>query len=721
MMYALRKESAALVGLALASAVIQVPFLDRGISFYDEGSILAIADGLHHGAVLYRDHVTPTAPLTYELMSVLFDLFGPSLLLGRVLQALAFTLCTLLVYGILREFTGIIGALIGALACLPVKALGFPLWTIVNYSQLAILFCFASVLVTLRFLRAGGAWWLLAAGAGVGLTLITKQNMGALLGVTLAGTVALDALREADDLVTGIRRTTARGLLMLAGALPLLGATIAYYAAAGVLGDFIGRAVLGLAYLTEPYALRPPLPYGSMTAGEVVFTYFPTPLAHLAWQGSVQLELGAPLYSAIARAVQGTFAVPLVAILLGAVAIVRGLFSDMPRSHWSRLMLIVLFGATCYASMMYRADWTHLMNVFPALLCVIFVVIESWAASSRWRRHVAVAAWGLWLAMGGLAAAVVFMTYSVSVDTPRGRLFSPRDEAENTRLLLAYLDLQSRRERIAFLRAEPLFYFLTDRRIPLRFDLVMPGLIGPGDDERIARSLGEVDQIIYNPKRFPTVPSPITEYAPETAHLVATRFVVARVLSPTAIVLTRADVDAPTDATVVDLWADSDGLSQFTLGAQPGAAELPRYERTSWMMYRVLATKIARRAQAACFAFHHTVREGDALVTTAMLDPIAWAQVRGYPDYIRDLSGAAFTITVNRPNMPETPVYAAERRVGRAADPVRIPLSAFTGSRVEIRFCAALPPVGRSDSAHTLAGWAEPRIVRASGNHLGAP
>lgn len=709
--HALRTDRAALLGLVLTSVVIQVPFLDRGISFYDEGSILAIADGLRHGAVLYRDHVTPTAPLTYESMRVLFDWFGPSLLVGRVLQLLTFALCTLLVYKILREFTGVSGALVGAIACLPVKSLGFPLWTVVNYSQVAILFCFASVLVTLRFLRTGRAWWLLAAGAGVGLTLITKQNLGGLLGVTLAATVVLDALREGNGLVTRIRRVTWRGTLMLAGMLPLLGATVAYYAVAGALGDFIERAVLGLAYLTQPYALRPPWSYGSMDPGDVVFTYFPTPLAHLVWEGRLQLD--ERLYFSIARAVQAAYAVPVVALLLGAGVLVRGLFSEMPRFQWTRLVLIVLFSATCYASMLYRADWTHLMNVFPALLLVIVVVIESWAAASRWRRHAAMAAWSLWLIVGGLAAAVVFTTYSVPVDTPRGRLFAPSEEAKNTRLLLTYLKRQPERERIGFLRAEPLFYFLTDRRIHLGFDLVMPGLVGPGDDERIAQSLEDVDQIVYNPKGFVTVPSPITEYAPQTAHVIATKFLVTRILSATAFVLRPADTDTPADATVIDLWDDSDGLSQFTLGARPVAVELPRYERTSWMVWRVLATGIARRAESACFAFHHTVGTGEALVTTAMLDPIAWAQVPGYADYSHDLSGAAFTITVKRPNVPVTTVYAAERQPGQAGDPVRIPLGPFTGSNVEIRFCVALRSAVRSDSAYTLAGWAEPRIVQA--------
>ncbi len=71
--------------LALVAILVQIPFLERGISFYDEGSILAIADGLRSGETLYHDRVTTIAPLTFELMGALFGLFGPSFLVGRLL------------------------------------------------------------------------------------------------------------------------------------------------------------------------------------------------------------------------------------------------------------------------------------------------------------------------------------------------------------------------------------------------------------------------------------------------------------------------------------------------------------------------------------------------------------------------------------------------------------------------------------------------------------
>ena len=164
--------------LALVAILVQIPFLERGISFYDEGSILAIADGLRSGETLYHDRVTTIAPLTFELMGALFGLFGPSFLVGRLLLALVFALCAVLVHQILREFVSARWALCGALSFLVLKWVAFPYWTEVNYAQLAMLFVLASVWMLLRFLPAHSLAWLAAAGFCVGLTLVTKQNIG---------------------------------------------------------------------------------------------------------------------------------------------------------------------------------------------------------------------------------------------------------------------------------------------------------------------------------------------------------------------------------------------------------------------------------------------------------------------------------------------------------------------------------------------------------------
>jgi len=713
------KGYAPLTTLALVSLVVQIPFLNRGISFYDEGSILAIADGLRHGEALYRDRVTLLPPLTYELMRVLFDLFGPSLLVGRILQAIVFTLCTLLVHAILRDFVAPRWAVFGALAFLPVKALAFPFWTVVNYSQIAMLFWLAAVLALLRFLPAHRLRWLAAAGCGVGLTLITKQNLGVFLGVTLAAVVAVDALRDGEQFV---RRLITRAAVMLGGALPPLALVVLVYARRGTLVDLIDRVVVGLLYVRQLPIVSVPWIYGSGDFGSVVLTYFPAAMFHLAFEHHFPV-LMAPVFLLLGFAVKAVYFAPLLALAAGFVLLWRGLRARRSRAEWSALVLIVVFAATAYASMLYRADWTHLMNVLPPLLILCVVMLERCAAHVRWGIRAAIGAGALWLAFGIMATAAVFVAYQVPVDTPRGRLFVPFFEADSTRRLLAYLDDQPREARIVFLRSEPLFYFLSGRRIPILFDLVMPALLSPGDDARISGELAAVDQVIYNPKVLNSLPNPITEYAPETARTLSSNFHLTQVISPTALALKPWRAPAPSDVTVVDLW-DNFGDLRLEWRSAPQLAPQPadpphRAERISWMMYRVVASIVYERDVWSCFAVSHTVRSGEAIATTPMLDPLTWAPTPGDPGFKPETTGAAFEIAIGEPSTAGETVYTGERALGTPPEPIRVPLDAFAGRQVEIRFCAAAAPGSRPGPVYAPAGWAEPRIVRAA--HDDAP
>ena len=157
------------VGLIGAGTlVVQIPLLNRGFSPLDEGSLLAIARSLSEGEVLYRDRYTFIGPLGYEWMRLLMDAFGSSLLVGRIFQALVFTLTALVVYRILREFCSVGWSSLGAIACLPLKLLAFPLWTVPNYSQLAMLTSLVAVCAGLRFFATQGGAWLAACGVAIG-------------------------------------------------------------------------------------------------------------------------------------------------------------------------------------------------------------------------------------------------------------------------------------------------------------------------------------------------------------------------------------------------------------------------------------------------------------------------------------------------------------------------------------------------------------------------
>jgi 4-amino-4-deoxy-L-arabinose transferase-like glycosyltransferase len=687
--------------LGVGTLIFQLPFLNRGVSVLDEGSILAIADGLRHGEVLYRDRVTPVAPLTYELMRGLMSLFGPTLLVGRLLLALVFTLCTLLIYAILRKVTNARWALSGALAFLVVKPLAFPFWTIVNYSQIAMLFWLLTALAFLLFLPSNRLLWLVVAGVGVGLTSTTKQNLGVLLGIIVGACIFLDAWRNRELGAVPVRCAALAGGVFV----PLL-VMVVDLLATGTLDDFLNRAVFGLADLAGPYLIPLPWAFAFLNSKAALFAYLPSPLLWLGWEGYV--SFGSPrVWPLVVLAIELVYFLPLSLTTLGLWEVWRSR-RRTEDAEWSRLLFVCAFGAAAYFSMLYRADWTHLMNIQPPLLIVCVTVLHRICRRVNWGKPLARGLSILWLTGGLLAAVAVFIVYVNHVVTPRGPLLVPSWEADSLTAVLRHVERQPRQERILFLCMEPLYYFLTDRRVPNQFDLVAPGYFRQHDDERIAESLSSVDQVIFNPQPFPTLPMALGDYAPRTAMTLAETFQAAELLSPTACLLRPAGGSSDTKATKVDLWDELGSPDQSFQGRWPPDWQTD-FERVRWMVYRVVAQKHARPKREYCFEHSLSVGTDDSLQAIPIFHPETWASA-----FNPGVQAAEFRIQAIEDGGRTVELYAGRAVPAIPRQPLRVPLDRFRGRRIRVRFCTELDASDDLRSDHPLVGWAEPRVVQGA-------
>src|SRR5512134_2951077 len=99
----MRADRAGTALVALLAIAVQLPFFDRGFALLDEGTVLATAEALARGEVLYRDRITVVAPLSYELLAATFRAFGNHVAVGRSIQAAVFVACVLLSLGVLRR------------------------------------------------------------------------------------------------------------------------------------------------------------------------------------------------------------------------------------------------------------------------------------------------------------------------------------------------------------------------------------------------------------------------------------------------------------------------------------------------------------------------------------------------------------------------------------------------------------------------------------------
>lgn len=635
--------------------------------------------------------MTLLAPLGYELLAALFGLLGPSLAVGRVLQAFVFTGCVLAGGAILRELAGPRAAWLGAVSLLALKPLAFPMWTIVNYSQLAMLFALAAILACLQHLARRRGPWLLATGVGIGLTFATKQNLGALLAAAVVCALVLESRAQG---ATG-RDPSAlwtRGARVVAGVALVIASLGAAYARQGTLGELVDRAVLGFGAFAAANWIPPPgLGLGPGDWRAWTFYYLPSPLVGLGLEGRLALP---PSWAGVLQPlVVGCYALPFLFAVLAALA--RGSPSRISSSARCGGALVLVFCVSAHASMLYRADWAHLMNVYPAAILLAGIGLPPWCRRLRAARIATAALLAAWLAAGIALAALVIGSYRSPVESPRGRILELPLAAAEANRVLEYASGRPAGERLVFLPAAPLYAFLAERRLALPFDFLLPGILTERDDERVAERLRGVERIVYQPGTNPSVRVPITEYAPRSAARLARAFGVERILGWGAFVL--APRPEPTEAASIDLVDRVRPAPE----AEAGVA------RRSWMMYRVLAARLDARSGPVCFDLSHEVRRGDVVAFLPMLHPDTWWWEQADPGRTR----ARFEVRARSAGGPELRVYDEE--IG-AKPPVhaRAALDARGEGRTELRFCVSRAGAGPGATALS-AGWGELRISRA--------
>ncbi len=691
--------------LFVASCVFQLLFLEKGASLYDEGSIVAVADGLSQGEVLYRDRVTFVAPFAYELMGVLYRIFGPHLLVGRVVVVFTFAMLVAIVHRILLKILPPAGALMGALAIWPVKPLGFPLWSILNYQQVALLFEAATIWAGLAWLRGRSRAWLVATGVAVGFTIISKQDYGAYIALAVTIAVVFDWLVQEQRRSQALVGTL--GTLGFVAAIPVL-ATFLFYAARGAGPAFIQRTVLDLVGVPGEYGvpfpgLRPWLEDPDRLF-MVVFAYFPAAFIEMAWGGRLNVYDRSQLLP-LEVVIKAAYYFPIAAMIGLAVAAVRG-GPRLERHERGGLVLLTAAAAIGYA-LIFRADWIHLMNLYIIVLLPVTVALGRWVQRGRAWRWVPVAVlWVVWMGFGVAATYAIRTVYTEPVHTARGRVYDVPRKAVDLQTVVDFLETEPPENRVFFLPHNPLLYFVSGRRILAPHDIAMPALIANVEDDRVlAEAVETADLVVYNPKIFPTAPSALYEYAPLTATVLSRRFAPERVLSNTEIALRKIPGGPP--EIVVDFWSDNgeDDLppvySTYAWNAE-AAASAPPVFRAHWMVYRIVAMQVLEENVEQCFSRRHCVSGGEMLTAMPATHPEGW----GLP------VGKEVVFSIRAQIGAETvPLFVRGWDSSFAPQSIEVPLEALAGQCVDLHFCAKATESG---VPFGLAGWAEPRIERRS-------
>jgi len=245
-----------------------------------------------------------------------------------------------------------------------------------------------------------------------------------------------------------------------------------------------------------------------------------------------------------------------------------------------------------------------------------------------------------------------------------------------------------------------MFYFLSDRPIPGRFDLYLPGYFRPGEDARTARMTETLDLVVYNPNDSIGIPKPITQFAPLTARALADRFEIEKALNPTAFVLKPRQ-----PARRAELVADI--AREFV----PNRSAPDRVSVTSWLMYPVVTTIVRGGDRAICFTHRQQIATGDTLSVLPMFQHLAWTH-RYWRDAARRAHLAIEVRVENGANRQAKTLYTANLIAGHPGDRVEIGLDAYAGEKVTLRFCAQRFLADHKQRKVATVGWADARIVR---------
>ena len=446
----------------------------------EEGYVLHVAQRIVGGEGLYRDIIVFTGPLPFELLAVLFRLFGEEIVVGRIVIVILQGLATGSIYTLAHR-AGAGSLAHAAAACIAgAPVFGFPLFSIYFYSIMAFQLTLIAAWAALRGVRSRG--WAIAAGVIVACVALSKQTVGLALAVALPLAMLVDRSEERPHV-----------LAMLMGGVGVAVLTLGFY---GVRADlqplFDGMVFMPLSLrstFSAPYVnLWPP---GAFDPAVVRNQTLYLPSVYTLVQG---------LFTAPGRLVilltQLMYGLPLLALVITAL---RRLTGPLPRAAWLHTAAF----AALIAHLFPRTDWGHLVYVLPVAVTQLVIAGQPIVASSLWSRANRWTAVGAVLLLGAGTAVTGGAHYMLSETSELGPRVPQRPVGRMTRSRALARVVELLRERtepgdsIFVARAEPLLYFATETRNPTPYSGVIPAM-REEQQRRILEALGDVRYVVMS-------------------------------------------------------------------------------------------------------------------------------------------------------------------------------------------------------------------------------
>jgi len=527
------RERAAFVAVPVVHVVYGLLFYDKALNTFDEGWMVYAAERIADGQVPYRDFFLHTTPASYYILAALYELFGPSLIVGRLAALVVTAVTALLLYVLARKTASKWPALAAAL-CYTFWSTGQ--WNVYWYTPVAFLFGLFALLGVARHYASTGRTALVAAGVAVAGAYAAKQNIGAALALGIVVALLVNGRRNLRGALASVAAFVSGGVVATTVLLAMLAAT-------GALWDWhritsvVGAGVVADSFVVGPLNVLGSLPLAVLLACDAAL------LCALGgrrfWSGSIVVK------AAAAAVVAANLAIPLLAEMSDPtrVAYFRGgpfeLFVASSTEIVVRVLpLLLALGATVlavadlrrgvdpdplfvtflvvapvcfYVSVLTSIDLVHLLLGGPLLWLLLPRVAERLTASRRFGepildrdrfQRLALGAGVALVAIAGhvvardafitlytLAKPVAEDTYQLSAERGKGIETDPA-QGEAVDALISYIQPRTADgEPVFFFPNEPSLYFLTGRSNPTFYNAFFPNAFIAGDEGKVIAAL----------------------------------------------------------------------------------------------------------------------------------------------------------------------------------------------------------------------------------------
>ena len=162
--------------LIVAAAFYYFFFANKGLVLFDEGYFVHNAERIFNGQLPYKDFALQYGPTFFYLLALLYKIFGPSIIVGRILTVLLCLLIVGVLFLILNKLK--VKLWIIFLAFLSLISFGYPLINIPNIVWLNVLLSLLLILVFIYWLEKHRLSHIIILGILLALSVSAKQNLG---------------------------------------------------------------------------------------------------------------------------------------------------------------------------------------------------------------------------------------------------------------------------------------------------------------------------------------------------------------------------------------------------------------------------------------------------------------------------------------------------------------------------------------------------------------